>query len=44
MGEGDQTKTDRTAAGPVRSRWVLAFNLVMIVVFVAVVLGMIFPS
>lgn len=44
MGEVDQTKPNRTAAGPVRNRWVLAFNLLMIVVFVTVVLGMLFPS
>jgi hypothetical protein len=44
MSEGDQTKPDRTTAGPVRSRWVLAFNLLMIVVFVTVVLGMLFPA
>jgi hypothetical protein len=44
MSDGDQTKPDRATAGPVRSRWVLAFNLLMIVVFVTVVLGMLFPS
>lgn len=44
MSEAKQTKPDHTARAPARSRWVLAFNLLMIVIFVTVVVGMLFPS